>query len=73
VRTAPGVAILALIIAAGVTTQAQTVRSGDLPNLAEGMAADAGSSATAADGKYGPPRALDGDGGTRWATRSGSR
>jgi len=51
---------------------AQTVRTGGLEDLALNARVEASSSATAHDGKYGPPRAIDGDSGTRWATRDGA-
>lgn len=47
------------------------VRTGGLPNLALEAAATASTAASPQDGKYGPPRAIDGDADTRWAS-SGS-
>ncbi len=55
-----------LIVAA--TACAQTVRTGGLDNLAVGATPAASSSASPYDGKYGPPQAIDENGGTRWAS-----
>lgn len=68
-RALLGVALTLLTALAG----AQNIRTGGLENLALGAQVEASSSASPADGKYGPPRAVDGDAETRWATASGAR
>ena len=51
---------------------AQTVRTGGLDNLALGAEVEASSAAGPVDGKYGPPKAVDGDSNTRWASADGA-
>ena len=59
--------VLALILATQVAANAQLLRTGGLPNLAEGATPAAATSATAFDDKYGPPMAIDGSSATNWA------
>jgi len=65
VNRAPALIALMLIQALAA---AQSVRTGGLEDLALGAQVEASSAASPADGKYGPPRAVDGNRGTRWAT-----
>ncbi|MEA3399758.1 MAG: heparinase II/III family protein [Armatimonadota bacterium] len=70
-RRALVITIVLLVLIIGFST-AQTVRSGGLENLALDAQVEASSSATDFDGKYGPPRAIDGSGDTRWASAHGA-
>ncbi len=65
-RMAQVVLLPALILSAQMLADAQLIRSGDLPNLAEGATAAASTSAPEDDGKFGPPMAVDGSASTRW-------
>ncbi|MGD9495658.1 MAG: heparinase II/III family protein [Armatimonadota bacterium] len=67
-RTAHVTAALGLMLVIGPGAQAQLIRTGGLPNLAEGAAPAASTSATEFDGKYGPPMAIDGASDTHWAS-----
>ena len=59
--------VVTLLLPAAVAC-AQNIRTGGLENLALDAQVQAGSSASAADGKYAPLRAIDGDTDSRWAT-----
>ena len=62
---APAFIVLMLIPA---LAGAQMIRTGGLENFALEAQVEASSAASPADGKYGPPRAIDENHGTRWAT-----
>ncbi len=68
VRTAHIGLVLALIVATHAGAQAQLIRTGGLPDLADGATPAASTSATEFDGKYGPPMAIDGNASTHWAS-----
>lgn len=63
---------IALLFACKVLP-AQTTVTGGLENLALGAQTDASSSASAADGKYPPPMAIDGNSNTHWATAANAQ
>jgi len=68
VRTAQIMFVLALIPVTYPGAEAQLIRTGGLPDLADHATPAASSSATEFDGKYGPPKAIDGNSATHWAS-----
>ncbi len=67
------IALIALcFLIAGMPACAQSIRTGGLENLALEAEVSASSSATDHAGKYGAPRAVDGNSGSRWATSGGA-